>query len=65
MSLIKNYDDLFEDEKLNSGYVTYLSAIHMMNTMSKRDKINNKIVKDLGLNYSNKALVFYESAQAQ
>jgi hypothetical protein len=64
MSLIKYYDALFEDEKLNSEYVTYLSAIHMMNTISKRDNINNKILKDLGVNYSKKALVFYESAQA-
>lgn len=64
MSLIKYYDVLFENEKLNSEYVTYLSAIHMMNTISKRDNINNKILKDLGMNYSKKALVFYENAQA-
>ena len=49
MSLIKYYDALFENEKLNSEYVTYLSAIHMMNTISKRDNINNKILKDLGM----------------
>ena len=64
MSLINYYDALFENEKLNSEYVTYLSAIHMMNTISKRDNINNKILKDLGMNYSKKALVFYENAQA-
>lgn len=63
MSLIKYYDALFENEKINNEYVTYLSAIHMMNTISKRDNINNKILKDLGVNYSKKALIFYENAQ--
>ena len=42
MSLINYYDALFENEKLNSEYVTYLSAIHMKNTISKRDNINNR-----------------------
>lgn len=64
MSLVKYYDALFEDEKLNTEYVTYLSAIHMNNVLSKRDNVTNSILKDLGADYSLKAYKFYESAHS-
>ena len=56
MSLIKYYDALFENEKLNSEYVTYLSAIHMMNTISKRDNNASFIDSFIDLPLSNVSL---------
>ena len=62
MKYDKYYEHLFIDEKLNSRFVTYLSSIHMINSLTRRDKVSNNSIKDIGKNYCKRAQEFYEKA---
>ncbi len=64
MGYAKYYDNLFVDGKVNSKFVTYLSAIHMANVLTKRDKVTNDSLNDLCSNYSAKALSFFEGSDS-
>ncbi len=61
MSLDKYYDALYVDGKLNNSYVTYLSYIHMYNSLVKRDNVTNDTLSDLGVNYAKRAHDFYQA----
>lgn len=64
MSYAKYYDNLFVDGKVNNKFVNYLSAIHMVNILAKRDKVTDNILNDLSSNYSTKALGFFADANS-
>jgi len=62
MKYDKYYEHLFIDGKLNNRFVTYLSSIHMINSLTRRDKVSNNSIKDIGKNYCKRAQEFYEKA---
>lgn len=61
MSLDKYYDALYVDGKLNNSFVTYLSYIHIYNSLVKRDNITNVPLNDLGVHYAKRAHDFYQA----
>ncbi|MDD7607757.1 MAG: DUF2357 domain-containing protein [Candidatus Enterosoma sp.] len=50
-----------EDKNLKSQYITYLSYLHVVNSLSKRDSITNDICKDNGFSYIERFKEMYSS----
>ena len=50
-----------EDKNLKSRYITYLSYLHVVNSLSKRDSITNDICKDNGFSYIKRFKEMYSS----
>ena len=50
-----------EDNNLKSQYITYLSYLHVANSLSKRDSITNDICKDNGFSYIERFKEIYSS----
>lgn len=50
-----------EDKNLKSQYITYLSYLHVVNSLSKRDSITNDICKDNGFSYIKRFKEMYSS----
>lgn len=48
-----------EDKNLKNKYITYLSYLHIVNSLSKRDSITNNICSDNGINYIKKIKKLY------
>lgn len=50
-----------EDKNLKNQYITYLSYLHVVNSLSKRDSITNDICKDNGFSYIKRFKEMYSS----